>query len=46
MPETLIRLGVLKVAFDVNKHLEPKHILNVMKKNPELPDDLLKIPEP
>jgi hypothetical protein len=43
--ETLLRLGVLKIAFDVNKHIEPKHISNVMKKIPELPDDLPKIPD-
>jgi ABC-type nitrate/sulfonate/bicarbonate transport system substrate-binding protein len=41
--DTLLRLGVLKATFDVNKHIEPKHILNVMKKNPELFDDLPKI---
>ena len=34
--ETLSRLGVLKSTFDVNKHIEPKHILNVMAKNPDL----------
>jgi len=43
--DTLLRLGVLKATFDVNKHIEPKHILNVMQKNPELFDDLPKIPD-
>ncbi|HZA01959.1 MAG TPA: ABC transporter substrate-binding protein [Hyphomicrobiaceae bacterium] len=38
------RLGVIKSTFDVNKHIEPKHILNVMKKHPELFSDLPPIP--
>jgi hypothetical protein len=42
--ETLSRLGVLKSTFDVNKHIEPKHILNVMAKYPDLISDLPKIP--
>jgi sulfonate transport system substrate-binding protein len=42
--ETLSRLGVLKSTFDVNKHIEPKHILNVMVKHPDLFSDLPKIP--
>ena len=29
--DTLQRLGVIKSMFDVNKHIEPKYILNVMK---------------
>ena len=29
--DTLQRLGVIKSTFDVNKHIEPKFILNVMK---------------
>ena len=35
---------MLKSTFDVNKHIEPKHILNVMAKHPELFSDLPKIP--
>jgi sulfonate transport system substrate-binding protein len=42
--DTLQRLGVIKATFDVNKHIEPKHILNVMAKHPELFSDLLAIP--
>jgi ABC-type nitrate/sulfonate/bicarbonate transport system substrate-binding protein len=42
--ETLSRLGVLKSTFDVNKHIEPKHILNVMTKYPDLFSDLPKVP--
>ena len=42
--DRLQRLGVLKTTFDVNKHIEPKHILNVMAKNPELFSDLPAIP--
>lgn len=30
--------------FDVNKHIEPKFVLNVMKKQPELFSDLQPIP--
>ena len=43
--DRLQRLGVIKSVFDVNKHIEPKPILNVMKKNPELFADLPPIPE-
>ena len=43
--DTLQRLGVIKSVFDVNKHIEPKFILNVMKTNPELFSDLQPIPE-
>jgi len=32
------------MADDVNKHIEPKHILSVMKKHPELFADLPAIP--
>jgi sulfonate transport system substrate-binding protein len=42
--ERLSRAGFLKSTFDVNKHIEPKHIVNVMKKNPELFSDLPPIP--
>jgi sulfonate transport system substrate-binding protein len=42
--DTLQRLGVIKSVFDVNKHIEPKHILNVMAKHPELFSDLPAIP--
>ncbi len=38
--ERLSRLGILKSTFDVNKHIEPKPILNVMKARPELFADL------
>ena len=38
------RLGVIKSTFDVNKHIEPKHILNVMAKHPDLFSDLPAIP--
>ena len=41
---TLHRLGVIKSTFDVNKHIEPKYILNVMARNPELFSDLPAIP--
>ena len=40
----LERLGVLKATFDVNKNIEPKPILKVMKDNPELFSDLPPIP--
>lgn len=42
--DRLQRLGVIKSVFDVNKHIEPKPILNVMKKHPELFADLPPIP--
>ena len=38
------RLGILKSTFDVNKHIEPKYILKVMKDKPELFSDLPPIP--
>ena len=34
----------IKSVFDVNKHIEPKHILNVMAKHPDLFSDLPAIP--
>src|SRR5215468_2772243 len=42
--DRLQRLGVIKSTFDVNKHIEPKHIINVMAKHPELFSDLPPIP--
>jgi len=42
--DTLQRLGVIKSVFDVNKHIEPKFILNVMNTYPELFSDLQPIP--
>ena len=41
---TLQRLGVIKSTFDVNKHIEAKHIVNVMAKQPELFSDLPPVP--
>ncbi len=43
--DRLHRLGFIKATFDVNKHIEPKHILNVMKNHPQLFSDLPPIPE-
>ena len=43
--DRLHRLGFLKSTFDVNKHIEPKHILRVMEKHPELFSDLPPIPQ-
>ncbi|MET0408679.1 MAG: ABC transporter substrate-binding protein [Hyphomicrobium sp.] len=42
--ERLERLGVLKSTFDVNKHIDPKPILKVMKDYPQLFADLPPIP--
>jgi sulfonate transport system substrate-binding protein len=42
--DRLHRLGLIKSTFDVNKHIEPKHILGVMQKHPELFSDLPPIP--
>ena len=42
--DTLQRLGVIKTVFDVNKHIEPKFILNVMQTHPALFSDLQPIP--
>jgi sulfonate transport system substrate-binding protein len=42
--DTLHRLGVIKSTFDVNKHIEPKFILNVMQTHPALFSDLPPIP--
>jgi sulfonate transport system substrate-binding protein len=43
--DRLNRLGFLKSTFDVNKHIEPKHMLAVMQKHPDLFADLPPIPE-
>jgi sulfonate transport system substrate-binding protein len=43
--DRLARLGILKSTFDVNAHIESKHILKVMKDRPELFADLPPIPE-
>ncbi len=42
--DKLNRAGLLKSTFDVNKHIEPKHILKVMRDHPELFSDLPPIP--
>ena len=42
--DRLNQLGILKTTFDVNKHVDPKYILTVMKKHPELFSDLPPIP--
>lgn len=43
--DTLHRLGFITDTFDVNEHIEPKHILAVMQTNPELYSDLPEIPQ-
>ena len=42
--DRLSRLGLIKSTFDVNKHIEPKYILNVMKNKPQLFSDMPAIP--
>src|SRR5215208_6310365 len=42
--DRLSRLGIIKSTFDVNKHIEPKHIVKVMQDKPELFSDLPPIP--
>jgi len=42
--DRLYRLGLLKSTFDVNRHIEPKHIVKVVKEHPELFSDLPPIP--
>src|SRR3954451_6510107 len=42
--DRLNRLGFLKSTFDVNRHIEPKHMLAVMQKHPDLFSDLPPIP--
>jgi ABC-type nitrate/sulfonate/bicarbonate transport system substrate-binding protein len=43
--DRLSRLGLIKSTFDVNKHVDARYILAVMKRNPELFNDLPAIPE-
>jgi sulfonate transport system substrate-binding protein len=43
--DMLHRLGFIDGTFDVNDHIEPRHILAVMEAHPELFDDLPEIPE-
>lgn len=42
--DRLSRLAILKSTFDVNKHIEPKHMLKVMADHPKLFSDLPPIP--
>jgi sulfonate transport system substrate-binding protein len=42
--DRLNRLGFLKSTFDVNRHIEPKYILEVMQGHPDLFSDLPPIP--
>lgn len=42
--ERLNRGGFIKSTFDVNKHLEPKYIVNLMKTRPQLFSDMPAIP--
>jgi ABC-type nitrate/sulfonate/bicarbonate transport system substrate-binding protein len=42
--DRLFKLGILKQTFDVNKHIEPKHMLKVMADHPKLFSDLPPIP--
>ena len=42
--DRLSRLGILKSTFDVNKHIEPKHMLKVVADYPKLFSDLPPIP--
>jgi sulfonate transport system substrate-binding protein len=42
--DRLHRLGLIKSTFDVNRHIEPRHILSVMQKHPELFSDRPPIP--
>lgn len=42
--ERLNRQGFIKSTFDVNKHLEPKYIVNLMKTRPQLFSDLPPVP--
>ncbi|BAT58677.1 putative aliphatic sulfonates-binding protein precursor [Variibacter gotjawalensis] len=43
--DVLSRLGTIKSTFDVNKHIDAKHIVKVMKEKPELFSDLPPIPD-
>ncbi|MCK6453972.1 MAG: hypothetical protein L6R19_24420 [Alphaproteobacteria bacterium] len=40
----MARAGGIKSTFDVNKHIEAKHSVNVMAKHPELYSDLPAVP--
>src|SRR2546422_3663260 len=42
--EKLLKGGFLKSTFDVNKHIEPKYIVKLMRERPELFSDLPPIP--
>ena len=42
--DRLNRGGFIKSTFDVNKHLEPKYIVNLMKTRPQLFSDMPAIP--
>lgn len=42
--ERFHRLGLIRSTFDVNRHIEPRHILAVMHRHPELFSDLPAIP--
>jgi sulfonate transport system substrate-binding protein len=42
--ERLNRGGFIKSTFDVNKHFEPKYIVNLMKSRPQLFSDLPPVP--
>lgn len=42
--DRLSRLGLIKSTFDVNRHIEPRHIVAVMQRHPELFSDLPPIP--
>ncbi|HET7875341.1 MAG TPA: NrtA/SsuA/CpmA family ABC transporter substrate-binding protein [Methylomirabilota bacterium] len=42
--ERLNRLGFIKATFDVNRHVEPRYILKVMREHPDLFSDLPPIP--
>jgi len=43
--QTLYRLGFIDADFDVNEHIDSRHIVRVMEEHPELFDDLPEIPE-
>ena len=42
--EKLAKGGFIKATFDVNKHIEPKYIVKLMRERPELFSDLPPIP--
>ena len=42
--DRLMRAGVLKSTFDVNKHIDSRHIVKVMQDHPQLFSDLPPIP--